>query len=211
MKSLFIAVEGIDGSGTTTQSHLLKEYFESLGEKSIVTTEPTTGIIGKLLRQLLQNGNNLFEHGYQFDQQMAYLFAADRYYHLYNQEDGIYYHLANGVHVITTRYYFSSLAYNCHNQDDWELVSKLNQNFPNPDLLIYLDLPIEISLARIGDRPAKEIYETREKLTQVRNNYRQILGNYSNLILTVNAEQPIHTVHQTIIDFIVSKQLCQSV
>ena len=202
MKNLFIAFEGIDGSGTTTQSHLLKEYFESQGEKSIVTSEPTTGLIGKLLRQLLQNRDNLFKHGYEFDRQMAYLFAADRYYHLYNQQDGIYQNIADGIHVITTRYYFSSLAYNCHNQEDFDLVSQLNQNFPNPDLLVYLDLPIEIALKRISDRPKKEIYETQEKLTKVRKNYQQIFDNYPDLILRVNANQPIEIVHQTIIDFL---------
>jgi dTMP kinase len=202
MKKIFIAFEGIDGSGTTTQSNLLKGYFESQGEKSIVTSEPTTGPIGKLLRQLLQNRDNLFEHGYQFDCQMAYLFAADRYYHLYNQQDGIYQNIADGIHVITTRYYFSSLAYNCHNREDFELVSQLNQKFPNPDLLVYLDLPIEIALKRISERPEKEIYETQEKLAKVRKNYQQIFGNYPHLMLRVNADQPIDSVHQKIVDFL---------
>ncbi|MEY2985234.1 MAG: hypothetical protein RLZZ568_1851 [Cyanobacteriota bacterium] len=152
MKPLFIVIEGIDGSGKTTQADRLLTYFQGQGQAAILSPEPTDGPIGKLIRQSLQTPLFPYTDPQQFDAQMGYLFAADRHYHLYHPQDGVFAQLKQQRHVIATRYFFSSLAYNCHNEADWAFVSRLNQEFPNPDLLIYLDLPVEIALTRIGSR-----------------------------------------------------------
>jgi len=133
---------------------------------------------------------------------MAYLFASDRHDHLYNDTDGVFKLIKDGFHVISTRYYFSSLAYNCHTPEQFDFVSKLNHKFPNPDLVIYLDLPVEISLARIQERSLKEIYETKHKLTKVRENYQTIFSHYSDQLLILDATESKETIHKKIIELI---------
>ncbi len=202
MTGKFIVLEGIDGSGTTTQANLLKEYLLVQGKDVIITTEPTDGEIGKLLRKALKNDIFSLENEQRYDQQMALLFAADRHYHVFNQNDGILKNLNNGNHVISTRYYFSSIAYNANNPDEFSWIGNLNANFPKPDILIYIDVPVDISLERICKRKSLEIYEHREKLIAVSYNYHSLLRDYNGLLINIDGKEPIETVHSNIIKYI---------
>ncbi len=201
-KKLFIVLEGIDGSGSSTQSELLKEYFLSQGEKAVISPEPSSGIIGNLIRQALKKRILFTEDTDLFDEQMAYLFAADRHDHLYNDVDGVFKLINDGFHVISTRYYFSSLAYNCQTPEEFDFVSKLNHKFPNPDLAIYLDISPEVSLSRISDRSLKEVYETKDKLSKVRKNYLKIFGNYPDNLLIIDGTKDILEISHHIISAI---------
>lgn len=203
MKPLFIVFEGIDGSGTSTQAQLLKEYFLSRGEGAIVSPEPSEGCIGKLIREALKNKSILLQNNQNFDEQMAYLFAADRHYHLYNELDGVFKSIEQDhTHVITPRYYFSSLAYNANNEQEFQFISRLNQKFPNPDLVIYIDLPIQVALTRLKERSLLEVYENQEKLTKVRQNYQLIFNNYQGLLLQVDGTQSKELLAQKVIEFL---------
>ena len=69
MKPLFIAIEGLDGSGGTTQSRLLKEWLEQNGQNVHLTREPSEGPVGKFIKSaLLSNaqervlGENIFPY-----------------------------------------------------------------------------------------------------------------------------------------------------
>ena len=204
MKNLFIVFEGIDCSGKSTQASLLKEYFLSQNSQALLSPEPSSGLIGNLIREIMQKKKAIFaQDKKKFDEQMAYLFAADRYYHLYNEIDGVFKLINNHVHVITTRYYFSSLAYNCQTQEEFKFVSNLNKTFPNPDLVIYIDISIEEALTRLStNRYSKDIYENKNKLTRVRENYQNIFTNYDGLLLTLNGTQEQDYLHKQIVDFI---------
>lgn len=194
----FIVIEGIDGAGSSTQAELLKQYFLSKNQSAVISPEPTNGKIGKLLREFLAE-QNYFNNQDNYDQQMAYLFAADRHYHLYNDVNGIFKLTRENTHVISTRYYFSSLAYNAKNEEEYNFIAQLNQKFPNPNLLVYLDITVEIALTRISDRPAKEVYENREKLTKVRQNFEKIINNYTDKLLIIDATQKPEIISQEII------------
>ncbi|AFZ37171.1 Thymidylate kinase [Stanieria cyanosphaera PCC 7437] len=199
---LFIVLEGIDGSGTSTQAELLKKYFQSQGDKAVISPEPSAGPIGNLIRDTLKKRIFFTSDRRLFDEQMAYLFAADRHDHLYNEVDGVFKLIEQGFHVISTRYYFSSLVYNCQTPEQFEFVSRLNYKFPNPDLVIYIDLPIEVSLKRLQERSLQEIYETENKLTQVKTNYQKIFADYQDKLLVIEGTKSIETIHQQIIEFI---------
>ncbi len=201
-KKLFIVLEGIDGSGSSTQSELLLEYFISQGEKAVISPEPSSGIIGNLIRQALKKRIFFTEDVNLFDEQMAYLFAADRHDHLYNDVDGVFKLIKNGFHVISTRYYFSSLAYNCQTPEEFDFVSKLNHKFPNPDLAIYLDISPEVSLLRIKDRSLKEVYETKDKLSIVRKNYQNIFADYTDKLLMIDGTKDKRSISHQIISTI---------
>ncbi len=199
-KKLFIVFEGIDSSGKTTQAELLKKYFLELKERAVISPEPSNGIIGNLIRQALKQRIIFSKDRDLFDEQMAYLFAADRHDHLYNDIDGVFKLIKDNYHVISTRYYFSSLAYNCDSIEQYNFIKKLNDRFPNPDLTIYIDIPIEVSLARLQERSLQEIYETKTKLTKVREQYQKIFAEYEGAAIAIDGTQDMQEIQQQIID-----------
>ena len=158
-KNIFIAFEGIDGSGKSTQVKRLARHLESAGHKVYTTCEPTEGPIGKMIR-------DIFNHRMEGDQRtIAALFVADRLEHLLNKKDGILKKMEEGFTVITDRYYFSSYAYHSVHMDmDWVIeANRLSADILRPALNIYIDIPPEVSMSRIGKvRSSVEMYETLE-------------------------------------------------
>lgn len=167
-KNLFIAFEGIDGSGKSTQVKLLSEHLINAGHKVYVTCEPTDSHIGTIIR-------NIFSHKIEGDHKtIAGLFVADRLDHLLNKTNGILKKLEEGFTVITDRYYFSSYAYHgVHMPLDWVIeANSLSAGLLRPDLNIYVDISPEISMNRLSKgRTSLDLYETIENLRNVRLKY----------------------------------------
>jgi dTMP kinase len=143
-RAIFVVLEGIDGSGTTTQLERLVRHLEGRGRRAHGTREPSQGPIGLLLRELLL-GRHALPGGAPADgQAMALLFAADRRDHLRREIEP---NLAAGVDVVSDRYLWSSLAYQAEEADrDW--VASLARGLRSPDLTILLDVPVEVAAAR---------------------------------------------------------------
>ncbi|MFW5768677.1 MAG: dTMP kinase, partial [Spirochaetota bacterium] len=120
----FIVLEGLDGSGTTTQAGLLKEKFDAAGLTGWITCEPSDGFIGKSIRKVLKKEVSLDPRS------LALLFAADRNEHLYG-EKGIVDRLTRVDYVVSDRYVFSSLAYQS-GYSGFEYVARINAPFPLP-------------------------------------------------------------------------------
>ena len=167
-KNLFIAFEGIDGSGKSTQVKLLSDSFKKAGHKVYSTFEPTDSPIGSVIR-------NIFKHRIEADHRViAGLFVADRLDHLLNKTNGILKKLEDGYTVITDRYYFSSYAYHgTHMSLDWVIeANSLSVDLLRPDLNIYIDISPDISMKRLNNgRSSIELYETIENLRNVRDKY----------------------------------------
>jgi dTMP kinase len=167
----FIVLEGLDGAGTTTQLKNLKVELEKLSIKIYTTNEPTSRPIGKLVRTVLSGKFKTT------DLALARLYSADRDDHLFNKEDGILKQINNNMIVISDRYLYSSLAYqgvNCN----FDKVFELNKDFPHPQILIYIETPIDECLSRIEKRgEKKEIFEKKDFLTKVNNNYNKVINN----------------------------------
>jgi len=167
-KSLFIAFEGIDGSGKSTQVKLLSEKLKKAGHKVYCTFEPTDSPIGSIIR-------NIFKHRIEADHKtIAGLFVADRLDHLLNKTNGILKKMEEGYTVITDRYYFSSYAYHgAHMPLDWVIeANSLSADLLRPDLNIYIDITSDISMMRLANgRSSMELYETKENLKNVREKY----------------------------------------
>ncbi len=167
-KPLFIALEGIDGSGKSSQARLLAEKLQQAGHKIHLTLEPTTGHIGSILLDILKKKIKS-DH-----RTIAALFAADRLEHLLNEETGIVKKLEEGYTVITDRYYFSSYAYNgAHSDMDWVIeLNKMAAQVRRADLNIFIDVPPEVCMQRINiNRGTTELFEKTDILTKVRNKY----------------------------------------
>jgi dTMP kinase len=166
----FFVLEGIDGSGTTTQLSLLHKRLQASGYPVFPTCEPTKGPIGALIRQTLSGKASLGQSA------LAHLFAADREEHL-NGSGGIREALEKGMIVLSDRYFFSSLAYQTISEKP-ELAFSLNSPFPLPQALFFLDIDPDISLERIRGRKELEVFETRPFQMEVARRYRSVIGLY---------------------------------
>lgn len=170
-RGLFVVIEGLDGAGTTTQAKRLVERLGEQGHRAELHAEPTGGEIGRLIRRALKAEISL--GGELREAIVALLFAADRLDHV---GAAIRPALAAGTHVVSDRYLPSSLAYqSVFNDPAW--VAAINRYAPAPDLTIFLDVPPEACLARIGARAeARERYEALDTLRQVDAAYRTWLS-----------------------------------
>ncbi len=167
-QNLFIALEGIDGSGKSTQIKLLEQKLTNAGHKVYATFEPTDGMIGSVLRNILR-GYIKADH-----RTIAGLFLADRLDHLLNEETGLVKKLQDGYTVITDRYYFSSYAYHATHMDmDWVIAAnKLCADILKPTITLFIDVSPETSMQRINaNRAGTELFENIESLRAVREKY----------------------------------------
>ena len=161
----FWVLEGLDGAGTTTQLKKLEDYLQNKGTGVFRTAEPTIYETGRFIRKVLSGEIKVPQST------IAYLFAADRDNHINNPEYGIVSHLKKGEIVISDRYFFSSFAYQSIGFDP-EAVKMLNSRFPYPELVLYVDTPVEDCINRIDSRGSdKEIYEKLDYQTKVHENY----------------------------------------
>ena len=140
---MFIVLEGIDGTGKSTQARKLAEYFRAKGRTVTLSREPTDGPWGTLLR-------NSAETGRLSPEEELETFLKDRRQHV---EEIISPALSAGHVVILDRYYFSTMAYQGARGFDPQQIRRDNEAFaPVPDLLLILDLDIDTALQRIGSR-----------------------------------------------------------
>lgn len=159
-QGIFIVVEGIDGTGKSTQSKRLAEWFRSRGREVVLSREPTDGPWGKKLRESATTGRLSAEEELE-------CFLNDRREHV---EMSIKPALAEGKVVILDRYYFSMMAYQGARGFDPAEIRRRNEVFaPQPDLLLILDLSVESAHGRIGARgdTANE-FEQRDTLSRCR-------------------------------------------
>jgi dTMP kinase len=167
----FYALEGIDGSGTTTQLEAVSAALSEAGFSVYPTCEPTGGAIGGLIRRAL-SGELAFSQ-----ETLALLFAADRNEHL-NSEGGLIQRLAAGQIVLSDRYLFSSLAYQSLTGKP-ALPFSLNAAYPLPEILFFLDIEPDQAMARMAGRSGRDIFETPSMLQRVAASYRAVLELYS--------------------------------
>ena len=192
---LFIVFDGMDGTGKTTQMHLLCEKLRSLGMETVLTAEPSTSPDGQALRRALSGkepANN---------SRMAALFLIDRIGHNAEIEGW----LSEGKTVISDRYYYASMAYQGQG-DNFVWVADMNLNCPHirkPDGCIILDMNPEDSMARIrANRTTDEleIYETVAQQEKIRARFARVTEYLKDrdLIITVNAAGTVDEVAERI-------------
>jgi len=196
-KGKFIAIEGIDGSGTTSQSLLLKRYLEERGIEVTLTAEPTEGEVGKLIRNILGGASK------SPPEMLALLFAADRVDHYKNTIEP---ELNKGRWVVSDRYLLSSLAYQSVECDSaW--VESINGAVAHADLTVLLDLEVEKTMERLRGRPGKvEIFEKKDTLEKVRQNYLELAKRPSGCeTAIIDASSGIEEVRDELVELVKEK------
>ncbi|MFP4045945.1 MAG: dTMP kinase [Candidatus Aenigmatarchaeota archaeon] len=194
----FIVIEGPDGSGTTTQRDLICEWMEDEGYDVVSTHEPVKeeGRIGKIIDEKLIRD----EHDYS-PQAIGLAFAADRKIHV---EDRIIPALEEGKHVISDRYYHSSLTYQPAHGVDEEWVKEINKYAINPDLTVILDVPVEESMRRLKERDGESsvIFETTEFQEKLRQRYRDLEKELNENVCVIDGDRSIEEVNEEIKDLV---------
>jgi dTMP kinase len=167
MPGRFIVLEGLDGSGTTSQAAALAASLEARGHAVHQTREPSDGVIGRQIRELLRADRSprVDPHA------IALLFAADRLAHV---RDEIQPALERGEVVVCDRYVVSSWVYQSL-ECDAAWVRMINARAPWPDLTVMLDVPVDVAIARVHARAGvTEIYDTEATQRRVAAAYRQV-------------------------------------
>lgn len=193
-QSIFIVLDGIDGSGTSTHSKLLTGFLSLKGLKTYLTQEPSNNDVGKLIRTYLKDNKIPASTD-------ALLFAADRVLHYHND---IKKKLEEGYIVISDRYLESSIAYQSSQSEsisvDW--VKSLNKFAGRADLTIILDIEPKLALTR---KPNKILdkFEDTLVLEKVRKVYLDRAKDEGYIV--INTDNIIEIVQSKIQDIVIGK------
>ncbi len=199
MDGNFIVIEGIDGSGTTTQTRLLCKWLEKQNKEFIRTQEPVKEDlhIGKVIKEhLLQDNDN------HSPESIALAFAADRLVHL---EDRIVPALEEGKIVVSDRYYHSSMVYQPEHGADLKWVREINKYARKPDATIIVDVPAEESVKRQQERDGGKssiIFENPEFQSKIRQRYIDLEEILDENIYIVDGTRSIEEVHEDIVKIV---------
>jgi len=207
MQSLFIAFEGIDGSGKSTQMKRLQKHLIANGERVHSTCEPTSDDAGRLIRNIFK-GNHI-SNPYS----IAGLFLADRMEHILHPTQGILKFLADGYHVLSDRYYISSYAYHgAHVDMEWVInMNAVAVNHLKPHAHIFIDISPEMAMERIQKgRSSQELYETLDNLSIVRNKYFESFEKIALVekIIIIDGNRDEDSVASEIYDIFLSLSTC---
>ena len=173
-KGIFIAFEGGEGIGKSTQSKLLKQWLEQEGESVVLSREPGGTDLGIEIRKILLSHST----GEISPRAEALLYAADRAHHVYSV---IRPALARGEVVISDRYFDSSIAYQGAGRvlepGEVARISRWATESLFPTLTIIIDLAPEIGLSRLIQATHAEIVARVSEIAGLKRNAREDKGN----------------------------------
>ena len=202
---IYIAFEGIDGCGKTTQVALLAQYFKSKGREVITTREPRkSGLIGDLVHKVLLGQEKIPSVSLQ------YLFSADRSSH---HEELVLPSLKAGKVVITDRCFWSAIVYGIldrsggkYDKSDADLllisqsILSMYHQFTVPDYTFYLKIPLKESMKRLkAKKDAVEIYEKEELISKVLTGYEYLKERFVEEMIVIDGEQSVEKVTTEIV------------
>lgn len=204
----YIALEGIDGSGKSTQLHLLAEKLRAEKIPVVLTSEPKSdSVVGKIIREVLSNNIKMPSTAFQ------YLYSADR---VINQDTIVKPALEKGEYVLTHRSFWSVIPYGVMDKGYSEydeknaevlmvaqgLLSQYHQ-FICPDVTFYLDVPVEIAMERLSSMDKKkEIYEKKDKLLQIQRGYEWEMKMFPEKFIRIEGTKKESEITSDIVDYI---------
>ncbi len=204
MKGRFIAFEGCEGAGKSTQMRLLSEYLTARGVPHILTREPGGGHISESIRNIILDGKNRE----MTDECEALLYAAARVQHL---SDTVKPALERGETVLCDRYIFSSFAYQGYGRGlSLRFLKAINayaiENFM-PDVTLFLDIPSSNAFDRKhGADPQDRMEQAGEAFhKRVYEGYRALLREYPEQIAAIDCSGMKYETSAKIVQCLVSR------
>lgn len=196
MKPRFITLDGIDGAGKSTNLAVMKAWFEKHQLPVLFTREPGGTPAGEALREILLNPATQVS----LRTETLLMFAA-RQQHL---ETVILPALKNGTHVVSDRFTDATFAYQGGGrgvplQDIATLEHWVQGDF-RPDLTLLLDVPLEVSMARINQTREKDRFEQEEAefFNRVREVYLQRANEQPERYAVIDSRQSLDAVKNQI-------------
>ena len=194
----FVVLEGLDGSGGSTQSNLLKEYFEDKHVPSVFVKSPEYETeVGRAIRDYLDGKVKLKT------EQAFLLFATD----VLNSVPKIKEGLEEDKVIFADRYITSTIAYQCANGFSFGNAMKFvkSHQYPEADVIIFIDIKPETSMERKMKEHGKlDIHEKNlEFLRKVREFYmKEIKENILGKWIVIDGERSKEEIHKNILKII---------
>jgi dTMP kinase len=195
---MFITFEGPDGSGKTTQIHLLEEWLQEQDYEVVLTREPGGTDISETIRAILHDPRNTAMDA----RTEILLYSADR---AQNVAECIRPALAVGKIVVSDRYYDSTLAYQGYGRGlDLEMLRAITAFATGglkPDLTLYLDIAPEEGLQRRqagGEEWNRLDAETLEFHRRVRAGYMELIEREPERWAVIDAARALEEVQEGI-------------
>ena len=201
MTGKFIVLEGIDGSGTTTQAQRLANYLFEKDKKNlmVLSREPTKiSPYGIELRRRLENKLLPDEKKIDDPAYWANLFINDRQWHL---DTVVVPNVKVGLHVISDRHKLSTIAYQSAQDGDMDELIQRHEKMYRADLTLLLDCPADVAAQRMKrERGAPEYFEKLEIQKKVRDNYLLAVDRLKDKerIITLDGSLPLIIVTEAI-------------
>lgn len=184
-RGYLIALEGVDGTGKSTQCSLLADYLESRQLAVTRLREPTQGVWGQKIRKILTEGR-----GDVSPEEELQFFINDR---REDVEQNIAPALAEGQVVVIDRYYYSTAAYQGALGFDPQKIIEDNEAFaPRPDRLFIIQVSLDESFRRIEEgRDSVSSFEKRDYLEKVQKIFNTFTGDH---IRRIDSGPPVDEV-----------------
>ena len=193
-RGTFVALEGGEGAGKSTQLALLEAWLRARGHDVVVTREPGATSAGGRIRELLLDPTATLSPRAE-----AMLYAADRAQHV---AEVVRPALERGAVVLTDRYVDSSLAYQGAGRElERDEVARLSRWATEgliPDLVVLLDVDPVVGLRRAGDSPDRIEAESLEFHRRVREGFLELAGQAPDRYLVVAADGSPEQVHAAV-------------
>ena len=195
--TLFIIVDGIDGSGKSEIVKMLHNYLFSKNKRYriLTTREPTHGKYGNKIRDMLRKEKDPKSSR----ERLAELFVNDRNEHLKNTIEPFLKKAGNNEVniVICDRYYYSTIAFQGAQGSDIKSLIYKNKNFKKPDISFILDAEPSLALKRIENR-AKEKFEQLGFMKRIRANFLELPKLLKDNIKIVDSNKSLNEVFSDI-------------
>jgi len=192
----FIVLEGLDGSGKTTQIKRLVDYLSKNKHHCLTTKEPTDGPIGSLALETIRGLSSLSPDT------LALLFAADRSEHILRK---IRPALQAGINIICDRFVYSNLAYQGETIPQNTIFAHNSQFLLPPDLTIFIDTsPEECTRRIISTRKSFELFDGVKRASNIRNEFLKAF-------VTYGKQMPVKIIDGNLDEDEVFKQLINAV
>ena len=197
MKSKFITLEGVEGSGKSTNLKFINKYLHKKNISYVNTREPGGGPIGPKLRSLLLNVDSVISPEVEM-----LLMLSDRKDHVDNL---ILPNLNEGKWVISDRYMDSTIAYQGGGrQIDLKkiLATASILNLPEPSLTLLFDLPINVALERAKQRGNLDRFEREPEVfhQRIRDSYLSLSKLHPNRIKVIDSSQSKENVELQLLE-----------
>lgn len=202
MNPIFITLEGIEGSGKSTNIKVINDYLDNKNIDYINTREPGGSDVGDHLRDILLNTEKKLSNETEL-----LLMLADRVNHI---ETLINPSLNNGITVISDRYMDSSYAYQGGGREmGLSNIRRIadNLNIIQPNLTLLFDLPVEMALERARIRSKLDRFESEEIdfHQKIRDTYLLLAEEDKERIQIIDASKEIEEVSKQVIDILNKK------